>query len=448
MSDVELTALTASQAAGLLRDGTVSSEALVSACLNRIAARDGEIHAFAHVDPEHALAQARRADAERRAGHGIGPLHGVPVALKDIISTADQPTAYGARVFAGRQTEDDAACVSALRSAGAIIIGKTVTTELATGVPAATCNPVNTAHTPGGSSSGSAAAVADGMVPVALGTQTAGSVIRPASYCGVYGYKPTFGLIPRSGVLLQSPSLDTVGVFARSIDDLALMGDVLQGHDARDPGSLDLARPALHATATMDWPVRPTFAVIKTPAWGQADPALKDAFGELLELLGAYAVELDIDTTFERALAAGRLIHTVELAASYGPLLAKYGEHLDPRIAAQVEAGRSISAVSYISALESRQQLYDTVAELFPDHGTILTPAAPGPAPAGLASTGDPVFNTVWSYLGVPAVTLPVLEANGLPIGVQLIAGRRDDGRLLRTANSLLRQLAEDSASA
>src|SRR5262249_19160187 len=231
-------------------------------------------------------------DATLGEGRGVGPLHGVPVGIKDVIDTADMPTEHGSRAFHGRWPSEDASCVAALRGAGAVILGKTVTTELANLTPAATCNPRSTAFTPGGSSSGSAACVAAGMAPVAVGTQTGGSVIRPAAFCGVYGFKPTFGLIPRPGVLTQSHSLDTVGVFARTVADLALVADAMQGHDARDAASLAISRPRLAAVAAQDWPLPPAFAFVKTHAWTNADAAMREAFDELVQRLGGRAREV------------------------------------------------------------------------------------------------------------------------------------------------------------
>ena len=443
MSSHELTGLGAIDAARSIAQGEITSEALVAACLGRIAARDGDVRAWAHLDPEHALRTAREADEARVEGKGGGPLHGVPIGIKDVIDTADYPTEHGSPAFAGRRPEEDAAVVTALRAAGAIILGKTVTTELATLTPGVTRNPRNTAHTPGGSSSGSAAAVADAMVPIALGTQTGGSVIRPASFCGVYGFKPTFGLVPRPGVLAQAPSLDTLGVFGRSIEDLALVGDVLQAYDPRDPASIAQSRPSLRSLATMAWPVAPTFAYVRSPAWAAADPRLHEAFGELVEALGDRVVEVDIDLVIQQGLTAARVIQKVELACHFGPVLDSSPGLVSRRLAGDIEEGRALKGVDYAAALAARKTFHAIVDDIFLNHGTILTPAAPGPAPEGLETTGNPVFNAFWTYLGVPAVTLPLLEADGLPIGVQLVGARRDDGRLLRTARLLVEQLAQ-----
>jgi Asp-tRNA(Asn)/Glu-tRNA(Gln) amidotransferase A subunit family amidase len=274
-----------------------------------------------------------------------------------------------------------------------------------------------------------------------VGTQTGGSVIRPAAFCGTYGFKPTFGMIPRFGVLTQAPALDTIGVFGRSLEDVALLADALQSYDRRDPASLSISRPWLLPTATEDWPLAPLLAFVKTHAWQAADAATHDAFAELAEHLGGQVQEVSIDHTTERGVAAAKTVQGVELAAHYGPLLDRAPAMISKQLARRIEEGRRIRGVDYVAALNAREELYDIVDELFLHHGTILTPAAPGPAPKGFATTGDPVFNAFWTYLGVPAVTLPLLEVEGLPMGVQLVGPRGDDGRLLRTARWLVRHL-------
>lgn len=438
--------LSAVEAAARIASGDLTSSALVDACLARIAERDGAVKAFVHIDPAYARAQAKAADEAARQGRGVGPLHGVPVAIKDIIDTADMPTQQGCPIFKDHRPEADAACVSALRKAGAIILGKTVTTELATLTPNVTHNPRHLDHTPGGSSSGSAAAVADDMVPLALGTQTGGSVIRPGSFCGIYGFKPTYGLIPRPGVLDQAQSLDTVGVYARSIEDLAVITDVLAVHDPRDPASLSISHASLRSIAMSAWKVKPMFAYVKTSAWDEhAEAATKEAFGELIESLGSQVEEMSIDETTREGFAAHRVINDAELAMRYGPLLDRNPEHISPRLAKQIEGGRAITATAYLAALDARARLYVSCQHLFTEYGTILTLAAPGPAPKSLAATGNPIFNGFWTMMGTPAVTLPLLEVDGMPLGVQLIGARRDDGRLLRTARLLVEQLSAGS---
>lgn len=439
----ELTALSAAAAADAIRRGDVTSEALVSACLDRIAARDGEIGAWAHLDPAQALDDARAADAARRSGKGTGPLNGVPIGIKDVIDTAGRPTEYGCPIFKGRRALKDAAAVTLLRNAGAVILGKTVTTELALLTPSATRNPVNMAHTPGGSSAGSAAAVADGMVPAALGTQTAGSVLRPAAYCGIYGFKPTLGLIPRSGVLMQSHTLDTVGVLARSIEDLGLLTDVMAAQDPADPASFPRSQPSLRNTAMEDAPLPPLFAVIKTPAWdSDAVPVMREAFDELVAALGDRCQVME-SVTAGAAIEAQRVVQLAENAAYYGPLLERSPELLSPGLIKRLELGLAIPARQYIDAVRARESLYELVDELTTNFTAILTLSAPGPAPhLSEGITGSPIFNGLWTFLGCPCVTIPVLEANGLPMGVQLVGARGDDGRLLRTARWLETHLA------
>lgn len=430
-------AITASEARRRIAAGTLSSEALVKACLDRIAAREGEVQAWAFLDGERALAAARASDDARRQGRGGGLLDGIPVGLKDIVETAEMPTEHGCAFYKGNQPKTDAALVTALKNAGAIVLGKTVTTELATLTPSPTRNPRNLAHTPGGSSAGSAAAVADGMVPLAIGTQTGGSVIRPASFNGIHGFKPTLGLISRRGVMLQSHTLDTMGVYGGSVEDLALMAEALAAHDPNDPVSYPRATPRLTVQAAETPPVAPLFAVVRTAAWDEhATPVLKEAFEELVEALGDRAETIDMVSS-ATAIDAQKVVQMAENAHYYGPLLKEGKGAITDALRERLEAGLKITARDYLDALAKREQVYRTVAELTTNYTAILTPSATGPAPKGYATTGNPIFNGLWTFLGVPAVTLPLLEADGLPIGVQLVGARRDDGRLLRTARWL-----------
>lgn len=436
--------LTTIQAAALIGRGEITSEALVGACLDRIAAREDAVRAFAHIDPDKALADARAADLLKRSGQSTGPLHGVPVGIKDIIDTKDMPTECGTPAFKDRRPESDATAVATLRAAGAIIIGKTVTTELALAYPNKTRHPRNPAHTPGGSSSGSAAAVADNMIPAALGTQTAGSVIRPGSFCGVYAMKPTYGLIPRPGVLDQSFSLDTIGVYGRAVEDLALLVDVLAVHDNRDGASLAMSRGNYLAACTAEWKLKPMFAFIKTNAWNDvAESVTKEAFGELIEMLGDQVEEISLDETTAKGVAAQRKLQLAELATQFGPIADRTPELLSKIMLDSIEQGRRISAVEYLEAKAFREVAYRALTEMFVNYGTIITAASPGPAPKSLETTGNPIFNAFWTYVGTPCITLPLLEAEGMPLGVQLVGARRDDARLLRTARLFERQLAE-----
>lgn len=430
-----------------LASGALLAEDLVKACLARIAAREPQVQAWAYVDGEYALAQARKLDAHRAAGRPVGPLHGLPVGLKDIIDTVRIPTENGAALDKGRVPTRDAFVTERLKAAGAVILGKTVTTELAFMHPGKTRNPHDPAHTPGGSSSGSAAAVADGMVPLALGTQTGGSIIRPAAFCGVTGFKPSFGTIPRRGVLTQSPFLDTVGVFAADPEGAALLAEVLYGHDEADPATTLAPHPRLLEMAQAKPPLAPVFALVKPPGWAGADPDLHAAFAELAETLGDQAFEVSLPALFDEAADIRKRINFAEMARCYH----RYGrdgmETLGPATRDALHEGNAIMARDYIAALDWRAVLNAALGEIFERCDAILCPAAPGPAPKGLESTGDPIFNGLWSLCGTPAVSLPLLTAsNGLPMGVQLVGPVGGDGRLLRTSVWLSR-LAEQQAN-
>lgn len=439
-----LTWLSAREAGQRLRDGEVSSEALVTACLERIAAVDGDVRAWAHLDPEYALAQARMLDAVRAGGGPIGPLHGLPVGIKDIIDTEALPTENGTILDAGRQPREDAFVISQLRQAGAVIMGKTVSTELAVYSPGRTRNPHSPAHTPGGSSSGSAAAVAAGMVPLALGTQTNGSVIRPASFCGVYGFKPTHGLISRSGILKQSPPLDTVGVFGRTVEDAAMVAEAIAGFDDRDPHSRLRARPRLLEASLQEPPLEPVFAFVKTPIWDRASADGKESVEELADVLGARCDEVVLPEPFDQAHAIHRTIMLADFAKNFSAYYRRGADRLSDILRSMIEEGQGTLAVDYNVAVEWIELLNAGLAEIFSRYDAILTPATPGEAPAGLEATGDPSFCTLWTLCGTPAITLPLMEgSNGLPIGVQLVGRRGDDGRLLRTARWLARNVEE-----
>lgn len=432
-----LTRLTVTEAAAAIRDGRITSGSLAAACLSRISRQDPAIEAFAYINPDLVMHEAKAADRARANGYAMGPLHGVPVAIKDVIDTEGYLNENGCPIYSGHQPDKDAPCVAALRSAGAIILGKTVTTELALLTPSRTRNPVDTGRSPGGSSAGSAAAVADLMAPAALGTQTAGSVIRPASYCGVYGYKPTFGLVPRSGVLMQSPTLDTVGFFARSLDDIALLTGCMSAHDATDPASYHASGPDIVRIAAEQPPEAPRFAFVKTPAWAQADPAMQAAFSRLVQSLGEHCDELEIPELTE-ILEWQRLVQLAENAGYYGPLQDRARDLLSPGLNARLDEGAKVPVRAYVEALAGREPAYERIAKLMANYSVILTPAAPGPAPrVEEGITGSPVFNGLWTYLGMPAISVPILELDGLPVGVQLVGMRRDDGRLLRTARWL-----------
>ena len=439
-----LTQMTAIQAAAAIRNGELTSEDLVRACLARIDEVEKTVGAWTYLDPDHAIRQAQAADLARKEGKALGPLHGVPVGVKDIFDTDDMPTEDGTVLHAGRQPLEDSAVVALLREAGAVVMGKTVTTELAVYSPGKTRNPHNPEHTPGGSSSGSAAAVAAHMVPLAVGSQTNGSVIRPASFCGVVGYKPSFGLISRHRVLRQSPPLDTVGIFARTVEDAALLAEPLMAYDPRDPAMRPRARPTLAATASSEPPVEPDIAFVKSPVWNKADDDTREAFEELCGHLGERVREVDLPDVFARAHDWHRDIMEADLAKNFRVDEDKGRDRISPVLREMMDRGKTVSAVAYNEAIEHRAVLEGLLEPIFKQYDAILTPATVGTAPKGLDSTGSPMFCTLWTYCGLPAVSLPLLSgSNGMPMGVQLVGPKGDDARLLRTARWLAESLGE-----
>ena len=440
MADDGLTTLTATAAAAEVARGTFSAEEYSRACLDRIEAIDGEIRAFVHVDRDSVIAQARALDERRAERRSIGPLHGVPVAIKDIIDTADYPTELGSPIGAGRRPRNDATVVAKLRAAGAVIIGKTVTTEFAYFHPGPTRNPHDPARTPGGSSSGSAAAVAANMVPLALGSQTNGSVIRPAAFCGVFAAKPSHGLISRAGILMLSRKLDHVGAFARSLPDLALMLDVLAGHDPADADTRPFTAPDFRVVQAEPPPLPPRFAFVRTPVWDKATADTKAAFEELVAALGSAVEPVDLPPSWAEAWEAHRTIMATDMAHNLARLAAR-GETSET-LRKLLAHGGSVSAVDYLDALAGADRYAAGLTDIFEAYDAILTPAAPGVAPIGLDATGDPAFCTLWTLTGLPALTLPLLaDESGLPLGVQLVGPADRDARLLRTATALIEQL-------
>jgi Asp-tRNA(Asn)/Glu-tRNA(Gln) amidotransferase A subunit family amidase len=388
------------------------SEALVAACLERIRQRDGEVHAWAHVNPN-ALEQARRLDQEAPRS----PLHGVPVGIKDVIDTADMPTEYNSPIYRGHQPKWDAACVALLRRAGCVILGKTHTTEFANNNPAPTRNPHNLAHTPGGSSSGSAAAVADGMVPLALGTQTGGSVIRPAAYCGTLAIKPSFGAVNRAGLKFVSESLDTIGVFAQSIENLGAAMQVLAG---KSLPSFDGKNPRI--------------GFCRTPRWGNADAATQknlERAAEALGKAGAQVRDFELPRGSEALFDRHAVVMGFESARALAYEYLNFPEQVSANLRPRLEAGWKVTRKDYEEmqaiAADCRRALAQQLREL----DFLLTPSAPSAAPASLASTGDPVFNRAWTLLGTPCVTLPFGSDKGLPLAVQLVGACEADTGLL-----------------
>lgn len=422
MATPKLHELGAAQAAALLQRRELKAEDLVRACLERVAARDDDVHAFTHVDAVSALAQARALDA----GPVRGPLHGLPLGVKDLFDTTDLPTAYGSAVYAHHRPAADAASVTLCREAGAIVLGKTVTTEFAYFTPGPTVNPHNALHTPGGSSSGSAAAVADHMVPLALGTQTAGSIIRPAAYCGVVGYKPSLGRVVHAGVKSLSPTLDVIGGFGRNVEDAALLGAVLTG-------DLRLTENHLHGALRI--------GLFPSPSWDQADADTQKAWEQATHALAKnsdHCQDLNLSHDFGELIQLQKDVMSHEMARSLSFERLRHREGLSPALQALLDTGMAISGAQHAANLQRTADWRLRIDALFERHDVLLTPSAIGAAPEGLTATGDPLFCRSWSLLGLPAVHLPLLRnAKGLPVGLQLVGRMGEDHKLLAAARHI-----------
>ena len=410
----DLHRMTATEASRRIAAGTLKPGDLLEACLERIAAREPDIHAFAHHDPA----------AVRAAMPKAGPLHGIPVGVKDVLDTADMPSAYGSPIWAGWRPRADSAPVAWTRAAGGVVIGKTVTTEFATRKPGPTANPANPAHTPGGSSSGTAAGVAAGMFPVGFGTQTAGSIIRPAAYCGVVGYKPSFGLITRAGMKIMSDSLDTVGTIARSVADCALLAGVVSGQDLGHPDAKPDRAPRL--------------GICRTPSWDAAAPetvALMERVETALRRAKAHVEDRELPAPYASLVAAHPIVMNAESAQALGWELTHHAKDISEALRERLEFGLSQSNAAMAGAHEVFSSTQGAFHEATMGLDALITPAAPGEAPEGLAWTGDPAFNFIWTSLHVPCVTVPAgIGPNGLPLGIQIVGRQGEDRAVLAWA--------------
>lgn len=414
--------LDAWQAAAMLTRREIKAVDLLGSCLDRIAQRDFKVHAFVSFSREAAFELARKLDA----GAVRGLLHGLPFGVKDLLDTTDFPTAYGSPIYAGHQPAADAAAVALCREAGAVLLGKTVTTELANLYAGATRNPHNLDHTPGGSSSGSAAAVADAMVPFALGTQTAGSVIRPAAFCGVVGFKPTHNRVPKAGVKALSETLDSIGVFGRSVRDVSLIGAVLTG-------DIGMADPALFTE-----PIAPRIGLCQTPEWALADVDTHRAWAHAEKVLADVARPVMWPEGMNNLATVHQEIQNFETARSLSHERRVYLNQISAPLQARIADGLAISGETHARHLRTAAAARQQIDALFKTHDFILAPSSVGEAPAGLDFTGDPVFCRTWTLLGLPCIHLPFFKGStGMPVGLQLVGAYGDDRRLLAAAHGL-----------
>lgn len=432
-------------------DGQLTSVELVKHCIEVIDQTDDQIQAWVHVDREGAIQQARAMDLRRQSGKTLGLLHGIPIGLKDIVDTRTMPTQRGTVIYENRQAESNAAIVDKLIEQGAVILGKTVTTELAWMNESHTRNPHNPEYTPGGSSSGSAAAVAAGQVPLAIGTQTGGSVIRPASFNGVYGCKPSRGLIPRRGVMQTSATLDHVGVFARDAGDMALLIDAIKGYDASDSMSWLAPRPAVLQGYQSEVPLEPHLVWIDMPFKDRYSDTLNAAIDEVLNTLdetGATVDRIDAPQSFAALIECHKVIYDVEILSC---LENEWNNHRDSLSAVAREGlqrAEARSAEDYAEAKEVMHAANDWFETFFHDYDAIITPSAMGIAPKTGNGTGDPIACIIWTLCGLPCVSLPLLSGeHDLPMGLQLVGCHDRDERLFRTTRWLVNQLTSQTES-
>ena len=421
-----------------IKDSQLTSVEICKKYIERIKEFEKDVKAWAHFDKKLLLEKATEADDYRRSGKPLGPLHGIPVALKDIVGTVDMPTECGTVIRKGKSYSQNAEIVDLLLASGAIIMGKTATSELAYLGPSKTTNPHDHSRTPGGSSSGSAASVASFMAPLSIGSQTGGSVIRPASYCGVVGYKPTYGLISRNGVLKTSDKLDHVGVFGRSVEDVALLAKVLIKKDNYDTTTVHYSTEHMLDETKKGPLFDPKFIFYKTESWKLIEKKSREAFEYFIKSFKNNIEVFDTPSYFKDIHKYHQIIHETDLANNFALYYQKYKKKLSKFMQDAISKGNKHSAKEYAEAIDFMKRSYDSFQEVFEDYHGILSPSSPGVAPKGLKSTGTAEFNKVWSYMGTPCISLPLLQGeSNMPLGVQLIGAKFDDHRFLGVANWL-----------
>ena len=426
-----------------IKDAQLTSVEVCEKYIERINKFEKDIKAWAHFDKKILLEKAADADEHRRSGKPTGPLHGIPVALKDIIGTVDMPTECGTIIRKGKSYSQNAEIVELLHSAGAILMGKTTTSELAYLSPPKTTNPHDYSRTPGGSSSGSAASVASLMAPLSIGSQTGGSIIRPASYCGVVGYKPSYGLISRNGVLRTSYTLDHIGMFGRTVQDVALLAKVLIKKDHHDPATIYYSVDNILEETKKGPLYKPKFIFYKSDYWKMVDKKSRESFEYFIKSFKNIEV-FDTPSYFKEIHKYHQIIHETDLANNFSMYYKKYKTKLSKYMQTAIAKGNKHSAKDYAEAIDFKKRSYESYKEVFEDYHGVLSPSSPGVAPKGLKSTGTAEFNKVWSYLGVPCISLPLLEGeNNLPLGVQLTGDLYDDHRFLGVANWLEKECSK-----
>ncbi len=430
--------LPVSKIANKIRNSELSSVDLCKFYIEQVKRFEKDVKAWAYYDEKLFLEKAEEADKHRKSGKPMGSLHGIPVALKDIIGTYDMPTECGTVLRKGKTQSQDAEIVDLLKSAGAIIMGKTATSELAFLSPPATRNPHDYSRTPGGSSSGSAAVIASHMAPLSIGSQTGGSVIRPASYCGVVGYKPSYGLISRNGVLRTSFNLDHVGVFGKTVEDVALLAKVLIKKDSYDEATVHYSSEYMLEECKKDPLFEPKFIFYKTDSWKKIDKKSRDAFEYFIKIFKNNIEIFDTPSYFKDIDKYHRIIHDTDLANNFQVYFKKSRNKLSKEMQSAISRGMKNSAKDYLDAVDFMKRSYESYKEVFEDYHGVISPCSTGVADKGLKSTGSADFNRVWSYMHTPAISLPLLQGeNNLPLGVQLIGDKYDDHRFLSTARWL-----------
>ena len=428
-----------------IKSGEVTSKELCEVYINRIEKFEKKVCAWAFFDKKKLLEKAEEADTYRSSGKPLGPLHGIPVALKDIIGTYDMPTECGTKLRKGKSLSQDSEVSNLIKNSGAILMGKTVTTELAYFDPGKTKNPHDYTRTPGGSSSGSAAAVASYMTPLAVGTQTNGSVIRPASYCGVVGYKPSFGLISRTGILKQSSFLDQVGVFSRTVEDAAYFSKVLIKKDLYDCDTVHYSADNMMDELNKELEFEPKFIFYKTESWKKISKKNQEIFNYFIKSFKKNIEVFDEPSYFKDISKYHKIIHETDMARSFSDYYRLSKKSLGKNLVKAIERGKKYSAYEYGEAIDFRSRAYESYKEVFDDYYGIITPSALGVADKGLASTGSPELSTIWTYMGLPTLNLPVLTGeNNLPLGLQIIGNKFDDLRFLKYAKWLEQELQDE----